>query len=308
MGDASPFSVHVDARPRIRAAVEAGRPVVALETTVLTHGIPRPANLDLAIQMEAEVMHAGALPATVAVLDGRSVVGLETAELERLCTDPAVRKLNRRDLAPAVALGWSGGTTVSATMFLAHLAGIRIFATGGIGGVHRGGTGDVSTDLAELARTPVAVVCSGAKSILDLPATLEWLETVGVPVVGYRTDSFPEFFGRGGTLQVSARVESAEEAASVIRTQLATGSGVLLSVPCPEAEAVDAGVLSEALETAEAEARREGIAGKALTPFLLGRLTELTSGATLKANLALLLNNAQVAGEIAVALAQDLAQ
>lgn len=304
----SPFSIHIDVRPRVASSIEAGRPVVALETTVLTHGIPRPANLDLAIQMDAEVTRAGALPATIGVLDGRAVVGMGRAEVERLCTDPAVRKLNRRDLAPAVALGWTGGTTVSATMFLAHLAGIRVFATGGIGGVHRGRTGDVSTDLTELARTPVAVVCSGAKSILDLPATLEWLETVGVPVVGYQTDTFPEFFGHGSGLPVSARVESAREAASLIRAQLATGSSVLLCVPCPEADAVDSGVLAELLEKAEVEARREGIGGKALTPYLLGRLTELTSGATLKANLALLLKNAQVAGEVAVDLDRHLAE
>lgn len=292
----------MDIRPRVRAAVEAGRPVVALESTVLAHGIPRPANLELARQLENEVTANGATPATIAVVDGVPVVGAERLEIDRLCTDPEVRKLNRRDLAPASTLGWTGGTTVSATMFLARQAGIDVFATGGIGGVHRGSRDDVSTDLVELSRTPVAIVCSGAKSILDLPATLERLETLGVPVVGFRTDRFPEFFSSAGDLPVSARVDTVDDAAALIRNQLASGTGILLCVPCPEDEAVDAHLVAEALAMAEAEANAGGISGKALTPFLLGRLTGLTSGATLKANLALLLNNARVAGELAVAM------
>lgn len=295
----APAELRIDIRPRVRAAIEAGRPVVALESTVLTHGIPRPDNLTLAHQMEAEIDRAGAVPATIAVLRGRPTVGVDPSEIDLLCADFDARKLNRRDLAAAVALRWTGGTTVSATMLLAHLAGIRIFATGGIGGVHRGDANDVSTDLTELARTPVAVVCSGAKAILDIPRTLEWLETAGVPVLGYGTSTFPEFFAAGGTLPVSARVEDAPQAAAVIGAQLATGTGILVCVPCPADVAVEAGAVARAIEAAELEAGRRRISGKELTPFLLQRVAELSSGATLKANLALLANNARVAAEIA---------
>jgi len=293
----------LEVRPSVRQALERGQAVVALESTVLTHGIPRPENLQIARQVEDEVRRAGASPATIAVLGGRFVVGLEQEELEYVCEQPVMRKFNRRDLAPAAALGWSGGTTVSATMVLAHLAGIRVFATGGIGGVHRGASGDVSSDLTELSRTPVAVVCSGAKAILDLPRTLEWLETAGVPVVGWKTETFPEFFNAGGLLPVSARVDSADEAARLIEAQEEMGGGALICVSCPPQEAVPAGMITDALQAAELEASAAGVRGKDLTPFLLARLVELTGGATLRANLALLRKNARVAAEIAGALA-----
>ncbi len=292
----------LDVRPSVLQAIQRGLPVVALESTALTHGIPRPTNFEIAGEMQAQVRQAGALPATIAVLDGRFVVGLEGEELEQVCRRHDMRKLNRRDLAPAAALHWSGGTTVSATMALAEAAGIRIFATGGIGGVHRGGTGDVSADLTELARTPVAVVCSGAKAILDLPRTLEWLETAEVPVVGWKTDTFPEFFSAGGRCPVSARVDNAAEAVRLIEAQEETGCGMLLCVPCPRDQAVPSETVDRALEAAERQAAASTIAGKELTPYLLARLVELTGGATLTANLALLRNNAAVAAEIAVAL------
>jgi pseudouridine-5'-phosphate glycosidase len=293
----------LDIRPAVARAIEQGQPVVALESAVLTHGLPRPVNLETARELEGILAAGGAKPATVAVLDGRPVVGLEADELERICSDKAARKLNRRDLAPATALGWSGGTTVSATMVLARAAGIRVFATGGIGGVHPGAAGDVSADLDELARTPVAVVCSGAKSILDLDRTLEALETRGVPVVGWRTDIFPEFFTVGSGRPTSARVDTAPEAAHVIEAQLSLGSGLLLCVPCPAEAVVPESVVARALAEAEAAAARQGVTGKDLTPFLLGRLAETTQGATLRANLALLRNNAAVAATIAGALA-----
>ena len=295
----------VDIHPAVAQAVAEGRPVVALESTVLSHGLPRPVNFETAVEMERIVRRAGATPATVAVLDGRLMVGLDAAGLQRVCADPGMKKLNRRDLAAALVLRWSGGTTVSATMALAYAAGVRVFATGGVGGVHRGATGDVSTDLEELARTPVAVVCSGAKSILDLDRTLEWLETRGVPVAGWQTERFPEFFSPPTSRPVSVRVDGAAEAARLIDRQRSFGGGPLICVPCPADQAVPAESVAHALDAAEAEASAAGIAGKDLTPFLLERLAELTGGATLRANLALLHNNAAVAGEIAVALTRE---
>ena len=290
--------------PEVQAALTDGRPVVALETTVLTHGLPRPVNLELARRLEHEVRAAGALPATVAVLDGQPHLGLSPEELERLALDEQAVKINRRDLGAARALGLTGGTTVSATMILAHAAGVQVFATGGIGGVHRGDAGDVSADLPELARTPVAVVCSGAKSILDLPRTLEWLETAGVLVLGYQTADFPAFFARESGLAVGVRLEGAAQAAAVLRAHWGLGltSGVLIGVPCPEEAAVSEMAIELAIEAALLEADEQQIQGKALTPFLLARLAEATEGATLRANLALLKNNAYVAGEIARAL------
>lgn len=302
---ALPPDLPLDVLPAVAEAVGAGRPVVALESTVLSHGLPRPVNFETALQLETLIRAAGAVPATVAVVDGRFKVGLEPPALQELCADAEVRKLNRRDLAAAASLGWSGGTTVSATMALAEAAGIRIFATGGIGGVHRGSAGDVSTDLEELARTPVAVVCSGAKSILDLDRTLEWLETRGVPVVGWQTDTFPEFFSPPSTRPIAVRIDTAEEAARLICAQHAFGGGPLVCVPCPSDQAVPGEVVERALAKAQAEASDKGIAGKALTPFLLAQLVTRTSGATLRANLALLRKNAAVAAEIAVALARQ---
>jgi pseudouridine-5'-phosphate glycosidase len=286
----------------VEQAIARHGPVVALESTVLAHGLPRPVNHEVAVELERIVRQEGATPATIAVLDGRLFVGLEGAELERVCTDTELRKLNRRDLAAAIALGWSGGTTVSATMALAHAAGLKVFATGGIGGVHRGDTGDVSADLEELARTPVAVVCSGAKSILDLDRTLEWLETRGVPVAGWRTDRFPEFFSPGGKRPVSVRIDDEAQAVRLIEAQRAIGAGVLMCVPCPQAAAVPGEVVQRALLTAERDAAAAGSSGKDLTPFLLQRIAELTDGATLRANTSLLRNNAAVAARIAVAL------
>jgi pseudouridine-5'-phosphate glycosidase len=236
----------VEIHPGVTQAIKDGRPVVALESTVLSHGLPRPVNYETAVELERILHASGATPATIAVLDGRFRVGLNDDELRRVCDDPTLRKLSRRDLAAAAALGWSGGTTVSATMALAHAAGVAVFATGGIGGVHRGGTGDVSADLDELSRTPVAVVCAGAKSILDLDRTLEWLETRSVPVAGWQTDRFPEFFSLAANRPVSVRVDTEQEAARLIAAQQALGSGVLICVPCPEEEAVPGDVVADA--------------------------------------------------------------
>ncbi|HLC01824.1 MAG TPA: pseudouridine-5'-phosphate glycosidase [Anaerolineales bacterium] len=289
----------------VAADLRAGKAVVALESTVITHGLPRPVNLEIARQMESQVSAAGARPATVAVLDGQICLGLTPEELERLALSPSARKLNRRDLGAARAKGESGGTTVSATMYVAHGAGIRVFATGGIGGVHPGAGGDVSADLTELAQTAVAVVCSGAKAILDLPRTLEWLETAGVPVIGWRTDEFPAFFSRESGLSVSTRADTPAQAAAILRSHWELGSkaGALVCVACPEEEAVPRSRVEAAVSQALAIAESVGVTGKDLTPFLLARVAELSGDATLRANLALLRHNARVAAEIALALA-----
>lgn len=292
--------------PEVEAALASRQPVVCLESTVITHGLPRPVNLELARQMEAVVRLGGATPATAAVLDGQVCLGLEDGQLERLAQSADVHKVNRRDLGVAVAAGHSGGTTVSATMFIAHAAGVRLFATGGIGGVHRGSGGDVSADLPELARTPVGVVCSGAKSILDLPRTVEWLETAGVPVLGFGTDEFPGFYSRHSGLPVSGRVDTPAQAAAALRAHWDLGleTGALVCVPCPEPEALPPAEVDAAVEEALRNAQAAGIHGKALTPYLLSRLADLSHGATLQANLALLTHNARVAAEIAVTLAE----
>ena len=290
--------------PDVAAALVAGEPVVALESTVITHGLPRPVNIELARQVEVEIVSAGARPATVAILDGQVRFGLSGEELERLALETEVSKVSRRDLGVASAKGQTGGTTVAATMYVSHAAGVQIFSTGGIGGVHRGHTGDVSADLIELVRTPVAVVCSGAKSILDLPRTLEWLETTGVPVIGWKTDEFPAFFSRGSGLPVSTRADTAAEVAAILRSHWGMGleSGALICLPCPEDASISNEMVEEAMIQAESEAQASGITGKNLTPFLLSRLTDLTGGATLQANLALLRNNARVAAAIAQAM------
>jgi len=294
-----PAWLHV--HPEVAVALGSGRPVVALESTVITHGLPEPVNLELARRMEGEVRAAGAVPATVAVIDGRVCLGVTTDELERLALSRSLMKISRRDLGAATALRATGGMTVAATMIAAHAGGVRVFATGGIGGVHRGSSGDVSADLPELARTPIVVVCAGAKAILDLPRTLEWLETAGVPVLGWGTDEFPAFFTRSSGLPVSARVKDAAEAAALIRAQWGMGlrSGVLVCVPCPEDVAVPAEAVERVLRTALQQAEAEGVRGKQVTPFLLSRLADLSGGGTLRANLALLRNNARVAAEIA---------
>ena len=281
-----------------------GTPVVALESTVITHGLPQPINLETAMRMEAEVRRGGAVPATVAIVSGKVHLGVDTDALERLALSGETRKVSLRDLGATVARFEDGGTTVAATMFIAHAAGVRVFATGGIGGVHRGDAGDVSTDLPTLARIPVAVVCSGAKAFLDLPRTLEWLETAGVPVIGYQTSSFPAFVSRQSNLPISSRADSPQEVASLLKAHWEMGlrSGVLVGVPCPQEAAVPWEQVSQAFADVEAEAAAAAISGAALTPFMLDRLGSKTRGATLQANLALLQNNARVGAEIAAAL------
>jgi pseudouridine-5'-phosphate glycosidase len=291
----------------VAAAVAEGRPVVALESTLISHGLPWPANADTARRAEAAVREGGAVPATVAVLDGRPTVGLTDAEVEQLARAAGVLKASRRDLGLAVGLGRTAGTTVSATMALAHAAGVRVFATGGIGGAHnRPGPShplDLSADLVELARTPVLVVCAGAKSLLDLPQTVELLETLGVPVLGYRTDEFPAFYTHGGGGPVSGRVESAAEAAAVFAAHVRLGGGgAILAQPVDPTLAVPADLFAAALTQAEAEARTAGVSGARLTPYLLGRLAQLTGGRTLAANKALIVANARLAAEVAGAL------
>jgi pseudouridine-5'-phosphate glycosidase len=281
--------------------------VVALESTLIAHGLPWPKNLETAKAAEAAIRAGEAIPATIAVLDGRIRIGLRASELERLATATDIAKLSRRDLPIALATGRPGATTVAATMACAALAGIAVFATGGIGGVHREGesTLDISADLEELARTPVAVVCAGAKSILDLPRTLEYLETRGVPVIGYRTDAFPAFYVRETLLPIDHRAESAAEVAAIIHTKwrLDRAGGLVIANPIPEADALDPGAFDAALTAALNEAKAAGITGKAVTPWLLARLADLTGGSSLRANVALILNNARLGAEIALAYA-----
>jgi pseudouridine-5'-phosphate glycosidase len=291
----------------VAAARAAGRPLVALESTIIAHGLPRPRNLEVARELEAAVRAHGAAPATIAVLDGRLRIGLEADDLERVAAG-GIPKLSRRDLPRALAQGLSGATTVAATMIIAHLAGIAVFATGGIGGVHRGAeaTFDISADLQELARTPVAVVSAGAKSILDLPRTLEVLETLGVPVIGYRTGEFPAFHARSSGLALHQRCDSPAEAAAILAAmgELGYPGGAVIANPIPEADALPAAEVEAAVALALADAAREGIAGKDATPFLLARLAAITGGRSLDANVALAVNNARLAAEIAVALGE----
>lgn len=286
-----------------------GQPIVALESTVITHGLPYPANRDTALAMEQAVRDAGAVPATIALLEGQITVGLTEDQIDQLAQKPAgsVRKCSRRDFPIAIGLKEDAATTVAGTMIVAHWAGISVFATGGIGGVHRGHPWDVSADLIELGRTPVAVICAGAKSILDLPLTLEVLETQGVPIIGLGTDTLPAFYTRSSGLPIDARVETEAQAASVIRAAQEIGAqhGVLITVPVPETDALSNDAAEAAIEQATREADERGIHGKALTPFVLGRVVELTGGASLRANRALLINNAGVAARIALELMQN---
>lgn len=287
----------------VAAALKGGRPVVALESTLIAHGLPRPANLETAREAEAAVRAAGAVPATIAVWHGEPSIGLSDAQLVALAESAEVFKASRRDLGAAISLGRLASTTVSATMALAHAAGIRVFATGGIGGAHREEAFDVSADLIELARTPVLVVCAGAKSILHLPRTLEILETLGVPVLGYRTDEFPAFTVATSGLPVSCRVESAAEAAAVFRAHVEMGgAGAVLAQGCPSEVAVPADEFAGWLAVAESQARVAGVSGSRVTPFLLARLAELSGGRTLTANRALVVGNACLAAEVAVSL------
>lgn len=277
-----------------------GRPVVALESTLIAHGLPRPANLETARAAEAAVRAIGAIPATIAIWHGAATIGLSDEQLVELANADDVLKASRRDLGAAIGLGRLAATTVSGTMALAQAAGIPVFATGGIGGAHREEPFDISADLAELVRTPVLVVCAGAKNILHLPRTLELLETLGVPVLGYRTDQFPAFTVRESGLPVSCRVESPAEAATVFAAHMRSGgAGALLVQPCPEEVAIPADEFAKWLVQAEALARREGVAGAKVTPFLLARLAELSGGRTLAANRALVVANARLAAEVA---------
>jgi pseudouridine-5'-phosphate glycosidase len=283
-------------------ALNLGLPSVALESTVITHGLPHPQNLELARQMEAIVRQGGAVPATIALLDGKIRVGLDPGLLDRLGAESHPRKISRRDFAAAIIKKECGGTTVAGTMFAAQRAGIKVFATGGIGGIHRESPFDISTDLQALADTPMIVVCAGAKAILDLPATLEYLETMAVPVIGYGTDEFPAFYSRESGLPVSARLDSAQAIAEFaqVHWELGLRSAVLVVNPVPITEAIPRSEIEPLIARASREAQEAGIHGQAVTPFLLKRLTELSGGRSLQANLALLLNNARLAAEIAV--------
>jgi len=287
--------------PEIARALNFGTPVVALESTVITHGLPQPQNLELARDMEQQVRDNDATPATVALLDGEIRIGLSDEELVRLSESESALKVSHRDFATAIVKKKNGGTTVAGTMFAAQLAGIKVFATGGIGGVHKESAFDISPDLRALADTPMIVVCAGAKAILDLPATLEYLETMGVPVVGYQTDEFPAFYSRESGLGVSARLDSPKEIADFAQAHWKLGmqSAVLVTNPVPEMQAISKLEMEPMILKASAEAIEQGIHGQSLTPFLLGRISELTEGKSLRTNLALLLNNARLAALIA---------
>ena len=293
---------------RVRGALAAGEPVVALESTLITHGLPRPANVETALGMEAAVRAAGATPATVGIVGGRPIIGLTEVEIELLASGVQVTKASRRDLPVLVARGGHGGTTVAATLALIRTVGVRVFATGGIGGVHRGAeqTFDISADLGELARTKALVVCSGAKAILDLSRTLELLETLGVTILGYRTDELPAFYTRNSGLPVTTRVEDPPEAAAIAaaRWALDLDGAVLLAVPPPAEVALPADESDAGVAAALAQAEAAGVRGREVTSYLLDRMVEQTAGRSLAANRALLENNARIGGEVAVALAQ----
>jgi pseudouridylate synthase len=303
MGNAL-FRLH----PEVAEALQEGRPVVALESQVIAHGLPWPLNVETARAAEASVRSEGAVPATIAVCHGRPIIGLTDEQLEELAAGSSVLKASRRDLAVAVAQKLTAATTVAATMYLAHQAGIRFLATGGTGGVHRGKTHtwDISADLLEIARTPVAVVCAGAKSILDISRTLEVLETQGVLVVGYRTDDFPAFFVRSSGEPVNARVDCPEEAAALIRAHWELGgAGLVMAQPVVADLALGQDEFESALEQVEREAAYAGVRGKELTPFLLSNLAEATEGKTLRANHALVVSNARLAAQIAGAYSME---
>lgn len=294
--------------PEVAAARASGAAIVALESTIITHGMPWPQNVETARKVEAEVRAHGAVPATMAVMGGRIHVGLTAAELDSLGRAQGVAKLSRADLAACIATGGTGATTVAATMICARLAGIGVFATGGIGGVHRGAetSFDISADLAELAQTAVTVVAAGAKAILDLPKTLEYLETAGVPVIAFGQDEFPAFWSRSSGLRAPLRMDKAEDIAAAARMRAALGipGGQLVANPIPAEAEIAREAITPVIERALAEATAQGIAAKAVTPFLLNRIYELTEGRSLDANIALVLNNARLGAAIAVALAR----
>ena len=294
---------YLDVRPEISRALATGRPVVALESAVISHGLPRPRNLETALKMEAAVREHGAVPATTAVLKGRLVIGVSPEELELLASSEGVAKVSRRDLSAVLAAGGFGATTVAAAIFLAAQAGIRVFATGGIGGVHRGGENsfDISADLTELARTPLAVVCAGAKAILDLRRTLEVLETLGVAVVGYRTNEFPGFYSQESGLMLDYRVDTPDEAARLMAAHwdLQLSAGIVFCNPPPAESALNRSEVESLIEQALDSAARDGIHGKGVTPYLLAQLAKESGGRTLEANIALLVENVRLAARMA---------
>ncbi|MBR3077958.1 MAG: pseudouridine-5'-phosphate glycosidase [Oscillospiraceae bacterium] len=300
------LNAYLDIHPEVAAAVAAGKPVVALESTIISHGMPYPQNVETALNVERVIRENGAVPATIAILGGRLKAGLTPEQIEYLGkAGSAVTKASRRDLPVIVAKGMDGATTVTTTMMIAHMAGIQIFATGGIGGVHRGAetTMDISADLEELANTPVMVVCAGAKSILDLGLTLEYLETHGVPVLGYGTKELPAFYTRRSGFEVDYRVDSPEELAKIFKVQRDLGlkGGVLVTNPIPEQYAMDFDVINKAIDEAIADSVRDGIKGKATTPYLLAKVKELTGGDSLASNIQLVYNNAALAAKTAAA-------
>jgi pseudouridine-5'-phosphate glycosidase len=291
----------------VQAALDGGRGVVALESTIITHGMPFPTNLETAQAVEQVARDNGAIPATIAVVDGQLRVGLTSQELKALAQAADVVKASGRDLAAVMVKGGSAGTTVSATMHIAAMAGIAVFATGGVGGVHRGAetTFDISADLTELGRTPVAVVCAGVKSILDISKTLEYLETQRVPIIAYQSDDFPAFYTRSSGLRADHRLDSAEALANAVRLHFAldTGTGLLIANPIPTADALDNAFIDKSIAEAVQEAAARGIGRKELTPFLLARINELSAGRSLEANIALVRNNVKLGAQIANALA-----
>ncbi len=300
---------YLDIAPEVQEALAAGKPVVALESTIISHGMPYPKNVETALLVEQTIRDNGAVPATIAVIGGRLKAGLSKEEIEYLGkTGRAVAKASRRDLPALVARGADGATTVTTTMMIAYMAGIKIFATGGIGGVHRGAevTMDISADLEELAQTPVMVVCAGAKSILDLGLTLEYLETKGVPVIGYGTDELPAFYTRQSGFGVDYRVDSPEELAAMFAAQRELGykGGMLVTNPIPEEYSMDKAVIDAAIEEALAQCQAQGVHGKETTPFLLAKVVELTGGDSLESNIKLVLNNARLAARTAAELAK----
>lgn len=290
----------------VRQALDNQQPIVGLETAVVTHGLPYPTNIELAQAMENLIREEGAVPATVGVLGGKAQVGMNPADIQLLAQDQDVIKVSRRDFSRAALKKLNGGTTVAGTITALHRAGIEVFATGGIGGVHRNAPNDISADLYTMAQTPVIVVCAGAKSILDLPATLEALETLSVPVVGYQTSTFPAFYARSSGLPVTAQVEDPEDAAVLARAhwEMGVNSAVLLAVPAPLEDALPDKAMQEAVDQALQDAGEHNIHGQEVTPFLLNRVSELTGKSSMKANLGLLLNNARIAARVAVELSR----
>ena len=300
---------YLDVAPEVAQAIADGRPVVALESTIISHGMPYPQNVETALAVEQIIRENGATPATIAVIGGRLKAGCTREDIEHLGkAGTAITKASRRDLAMLCARGQDGATTVTTTMMIAHMAGIQVFATGGIGGVHRGAetTMDISADLEELAQTPVMVICAGAKAILDLPLTLEYLETKGVPVIGYGTGELPAFYTRHSGLKVDYRLDTPAEVAAAFSAQreLNIKAGMLVTNPIPEEYSMPAEVINKAIDQALAEAKQQGIHGKETTPFLLARVKDLTGGDSLDANIQLVFNNARVASAIAVELSK----